>query len=301
VRLAFAVLFLIGCQKDDRPPQGQAPKGDDPRLAPAVVVEKTLTSPFLWSAKKDGNTTYFLGTMHLGVDARRLPPVVWQKLDEAKSFAMESNGGDPALMRLGRRRSGSLSDDLGPAYWDKLGAVLGKQRASEADPFKPVIAAIWMGTRELPETASMDHEVYEYARSNGKRVTYLEEAGKQVDMLERLLDVRMLKYMIDDADTGAKGQRALLAAYLDGDPDALLAAGTSERAAALAHGFSAAEYDAMSEELIYARNRAWIAGIEEIHADGIAFAAVGALHLVGPNSVLDLLQKRGFVVARVLN
>ena len=47
------------------------------------------------------------------------------------------------------------------------------------------------------------------------------------------------------------------------------------------------------------RNRAWVPQIEQLHADGGAFVAVGAGHLVGPANVVDLLAERGFTVTRV--
>ena len=46
-------------------------------------------------------TTYALGTIHLGVDPEsRLPPVVWDKLDAARAFAMETDLSDPVLTKI---------------------------------------------------------------------------------------------------------------------------------------------------------------------------------------------------------
>ncbi len=49
-----------------------------------------------------------------------------------------------------------------------------------------------------------------------------------------------------------------------------------------------------------ARNRAWIPQLAELMANGDpVFAAVGAGHLVGPDSVVDLLKAEGYTVTRL--
>ena len=53
------------------------------------------------------------------------------------------------------------------------------------------------------------------------------------------------------------------------------------------------------DELLFQRNAAWIPALEKLIDTGSAFVAVGAMHLSGPRSVLDLLAQRGYTVARV--
>ena len=68
----------------------------------------------------------------------------------------------------------------------------------------------------------------------------------------------------------------------------------------LDYEYAQAEYDESMEDLLYRRNASWIAAIEKMHATGNAFIAVGALHLMGPRSVLELLAQKGFRIARVM-
>jgi uncharacterized protein YbaP (TraB family) len=91
----------------------------------------------------------------------------------------------------------------------------------------------------------------------------------------------------------------MLAAYVAGDEPTMLALGDEERTDALHHGYTPAEYDREVDDLLYGRNASWIAPIEQLHAAGGGFVAVGALHLLGPRSVLDLLAHRGYRVTRV--
>jgi uncharacterized protein YbaP (TraB family) len=55
----------------------------------------------------------------------------------------------------------------------------------------------------------------------------------------------------------------------------------------------------MMEEMLYQRNASWIAEIEQMHAQGGGFIAVGAMHLLGKRSVLELLAARGYKITRI--
>jgi uncharacterized protein len=57
-----------------------------------------------------------------------------------------------------------------------------------------------------------------------------------------------------------------------------------------------AEFAAMEEVLMSARNRAWIPVLTDAAAEGPVFAAFGALHLAGQDGVLNLLQREGFTL-----
>ena len=55
----------------------------------------------------------------------------------------------------------------------------------------------------------------------------------------------------------------------------------------------------MMEELLYKRNASWIDAIDELHRADSAIVAVGAAHLIGKRSVLELLSARGYKITRV--
>jgi uncharacterized protein len=258
-----------------------------------------LPHPLFWSIAKDGKTTYALGTMHLGVDAEaQLPKRIWDTVDHAKTFAMETDLTDPAISHLGERKSGSLHEDLGPEYWKKLEREL---PARLVDDKKPVIAATLLSMKGLPPTPPMDGALLAHARDHKAKVIYLETAAVEVAVLEKVMDIRTLKMLLDDPKQAEADAKEMLAAYVAGDEARIEKMATSQRDEALAHGFTAAEYDQLNEELLYARNAAWIPAIEKLHADGGGFIAVGALHLVGKRSVLDLLAKKGYTITRLEN
>jgi uncharacterized protein YbaP (TraB family) len=260
-----------------------------------------LKHPLFWSITKDGKTTYALGTMHIGVDAEtQLPQLVWDKLDKAKRFAMETDLGDPSLAGMGKRTSGTLHDDLGPVYWQKLQDLITPEMARGVDHMKPMIPATLLSLRGLPSTPPMDGVLLGRATNQKKELVYLEAASKQAVVLEKWMDLRVLKMMLDDPDKGITTSKKMLAAYIEGDEAKIVEISDSEKADALTHGFTAAEYDAEMADILYDRNASWIEPIEKLHAAGDAFIAVGALHLLGKRSVLDLLAAKGYIVTRLV-
>ncbi len=305
--LLVTLIALVGsaaCKKAPEPaapPVGQpiAPPAADPWQG-AVPAKDPLPRPFLWSAEKDGATTYLFGTMHVGVDAEaRLPQLVWDKLEAAAAFAVETDVSDPAIAGIGGRAGGTLRDELGPAYWKKLELAITPQLAQALVHKSAMIPATMLALRGLPSTPPMDGALLARAKHRSKQVVYLEPAARQAAILEQHLDGKALKHMLDDLPKIERQSKQLLEAYVAGDEARFLAITDEQRADALAHGYTAAEYDESMEDLLYRRNASWIAPIARMHAAGGAFVAVGAMHLIGKRSVLELLVQRGYRIARV--
>lgn len=259
-----------------------------------------LTRPLLWSAEKDGKTTYLFGTMHMGVDAAtRLPPVVWDKLAASPSFAMEADLEDPKIAEMIKPTPTSLRDQLGDAYWKKLETALGATIASAVEHMPPMIPITALAVRGLPPTAAMDKVLQERAKKAGKPIVFLEAATRQLEILATWMDIKALKMMLDELDGTEQRTKATLDAYIEGDERKMLALADSEKAEALSHGYTAAEFDREMDDVLYNRNASWVEPIDRVHASGGAFIAVGALHLIGPRSVTDLLTKHGYKVTRI--
>ena len=257
----------------------------------------------MWTATKDGKTTYFLGTMHLGVDAEaRMPDIVWKDFGASRSFAMETDLTSPAALKMAddiERPAGTLHDELGPTYWQKLVDALGPAVAKQVDGMKPFGPVTFLSMKGLPPTPPMDGVLRARAEREKKQLVFLEDAAIDEQVLEKWMDAKALKEMLDDLAETQQRQQEMLSAYLAGDDGKLLALNDEERASSLKHGYTAAEYDAELDDLLFNRNKSWIPAIEKLHAAGGGFVAVGCLHLLGPKSVLDLLKKDGFTVTRV--
>lgn len=276
-----------------------AAPAEDPWAQPAGKKDP-IPRPFFWSIEKAGKTSYALGTIHIGVDAElRLPQLVWDKLDSSKTFAMEMDTADIGVSGMGSRSKGTLESDLGPEYWEKFKKLVGAQVAAGLNKMKPMIAATMLSMRGLPMTPPMDGVLHGRALNQKKALVYFETAGKQAALLEKYMDVKMLKMMIDDGDKGVEQTKEMLAAYLAGDDAKMIALSESQRADSLKAGYSAKEYDAFMNDILYKRNADWIPAIEKLHNAGGGFIAVGAAHMIGKKSVIELLEKKGYKVTRL--
>jgi len=302
--LVAALGAASACRKAEPAPQQKpaevaAPAAAAPAPAPAPAPA-VIAKPLLWEVEKDGKQLQLLGTFHLGVDAaRELPPWVWQRFDAAHTFAMEADVMDPSLLAALRRTDGTtLDQELGAAHWAKLEQAIGADTAARLKTLAASAVTTVVMTHGLPPTAPMDMTLLERARAGGKAIVYLEPVDVQVRVL-RWLDGTTLKAMLDDLDgTRARNEKGL-AVFRSGD------------AAAMAEMVAPAEWKAMfrrsdaevaqaMDEMLYRRNASWIAGIEKLVAAGDAFVAVGAGHLVGDRSVIDLLLAKGYSVTRVI-
>ncbi len=253
-----------------------------------------------WSIEKDGKTSYALGTIHLGVDAEaRLPQIVWTKLDGAKTFAMETDLADPSLLKIADCTQCSLRRDLGDEYYKKLEGMLTADVARRVDGMKPMVATMRLSMRGLPPTPPMDGILLGRATNQHKQIVFLELASKEAAILDKWMNVKALKAMLDDAANAEQNTKEMLDAYTAGDEARMIAFSDEERVEALKHGYTPAEYDQQTEDLLYARNASWIDPIEKLHAAGGGFIAVGAMHLVGKKSVLELLAKKGYKITRL--
>ena len=311
--LVVAILAAhTACKKPDAlgpqaVPAAQAVHGDvgargsaaDPWSARSVAKDP-LPHPLFWAVEKDGKTTYVLGTMHMGVDPEaRIPEPVWKKLDDAKAFAMETDLSKAGALDVLRHDGGSLHADLGDAYWKKLEEAVGADRARQLDGMKPMIPATLLSMRGLPDTPAMDGALFGRASAENKRIVFLEPIEREEQVLDKWMDVRALEAMLDDLPGGEQHSKDMLAAYVAGDEAKIQALTDAERADFKKTGRTDAEYDQQMEDLLFARNASWIPELEQLHADGGGFVAVGAMHLIGPRSVLDLLRQRGYKVTRL--
>jgi len=319
VNMKRAVVFVTlvaalapGCKKGPEPtatPSTTAPAPSARAVndsAPAAVAERRgaaselLAHPLFWAVEKSGNTTYFLGTMHAGIDAeRRLPALVWNKLHDARAFAMEADLDDPAAAAAIQPTASSLRDELGDAYWHKLETAIGAATARAVEHLPPMVPAVALSTRGLPSTPAMDKVLSARAVGEHKPIVFLEPATRQLEILGKWMDVKALRLMLDELPEGERRARAMLDAYVEGDERAIVAISDRERESALRHGYTAAEYEQEMTEMLYDRNASWIDALEKLHAEGGAFVAVGAMHLLGPRSVLELLARKGYQVRRL--
>jgi uncharacterized protein YbaP (TraB family) len=136
----------------------------------------------------------------------------------------------------------------------------------------------------------VDRYLLRKALSDGKEVLGLEDLREQVAVFDDLSAAQqqaVLSQTLHELDRTDEILAEMAAAWRDGRLDEL----QSELLEAYA------EFPELYAPLVENRNRAWITKLEALAAnDATYLVVVGALHLVGDNSVVELLRARGFEV-----
>jgi uncharacterized protein len=259
----------------------------------------------LWSVAGKTNTVYLLGSVHFLSQSEQLPPVVDHAYGEAESLIMEIDMDDldreemqRATLELGMLPADqSLEQHLGP---EKYAQVAEKARSLGLDGavlqrFRPWLAAITLVQLHLMKmgldpSAGVEHRLTQRATRDSKPIQGLETMREQLGIMAGLPEKQQrefLMYSVEDSERATREIEAVLAAWRKGDGRAL--------ADLLAQGF--AEYPDLYRPLTVDRNRKWLTQIEPLLDDADDYLiVVGTLHLVGKDSVLELLEGKGHKV-----
>jgi len=267
--------------------------------------------PALWSVRDKDSTIYLFGTVHVldGYTKWRTEKVnralgasqeLWVEVADAGDPSAMAQAVAPLVQRLAVDPSIRLSTRVPAADWEALGAaapMLGA-KADDFEPLKPWAVAFMLDSiavRDGGFQASLgaDSLLVRLAREQGKPVHGFETANGQIQMLANLpmeAQVQMLHSSLEGVSQGTFGLMALVRAWSRGDTTKL------ER---LAVDPMRQESPAFYRALIVARNEAWADKLEDrLKGSGVSFVAVGAAHLIGPDSVQALLAKRHAAVRR---
>jgi hypothetical protein len=285
------------------PPSALAPTGEASPL------------PRAWLYRVEGGATpsYLFGTMHVGVALpRALPPPLDSALYAARTLVMEldiraaarflregprvrrarSEWIDRALPReTWRRLCSELAyvagpDEIAPLPAGALAAYLRQVRMADVESTEDG----WEHVPGTPSPTHLDRWIYDWADAWRMPIVALEtpeEAVAALSAVPRPSALQTLRHIVDEAETARDEARRLRHAYLSLDEaevlEVLSAMSPEER-----------------EATFHRRNEAWLTRLLPELREGNAFVAVGLAHLIGEGSVIELLEREGLTVERVL-
>jgi uncharacterized protein YbaP (TraB family) len=257
----------------------------------------------LWELHGKHNTVYLLGSIHtLRASDYPLAPAVVDAYKNAKSLVMEIdlNELDSAEVQSEMLASATLTD--GKTLHDILGAARYARAETMArevgldlalfDQFAPWFAAEAISQMQLMQLGfdpSSGVEMYFVgrARTDGKSIAGLETAHDQLVLFESMPMETQSNYLLaslEQAHDLPKDVNDMVRAWQRGDTHWFESEVKSDL------GRDPAVY----QSLLVSRNRKWIARIERLlDDDENHLVIVGTAHLVGRDSVIDLLQKDG--------
>lgn len=312
IRVTLMTTVLLACGAEERaavptPASRPVPDLDDTSLT-EEAIQATANAvcpsarPQFWRVSRAGKISFILGTTHLGVGLDKLPASAIDALAGARLAVFEtvSDGQDDADIMLPADEP-SLAEQLGAADWRRLELLLGPQLAPRVTRLKPAIVVALLQSLYVDKTAALDEELIAAANARDIPVRGLETDAFQQRLLDRWLDLRFLRCSLAAVDSRRELQAdamAKLSHYCSG-ADGPPGPSAKERQDMLAGGYSEAEVDLLVEELLFARNRAWLPQLEPMLAGGGAFIAVGVDHLSGPRGIIAMLRARGHILAPV--
>jgi uncharacterized protein YbaP (TraB family) len=213
-----------------------------------------------WIVKGAHNTVYLLGSVHVLKPADSdLPAEALRAYTSAKALVMEILGLDPEFFSA----------------------------------YQPWFAAMALQQAELAKEgfdagSGVDEQFAQRAATDHKPIIGLETVDQQLGIFANLSNAqqrRFLLYSLDDAEDTEHAADAVVSAWRVGDVKKL------ERL--LSESFE--QYPELFRMLTTDRNRQWLPTITQLlHEDQDYMVIVGALHLVGKDGVVQLLQQAGY-------
>lgn len=289
----------------DCPPVSQAPTP----AALQVAQRNARDRGFLWRITRDGHSSYLYGTLHVGKLEWVFPgSTVRRALLEADTLALELDISDPATLQT--IAAGTAADPQSPALPPALETRLAQQMTAACvapaalAPQHPLMRAVTLSMLAarragLEPAFGQETMLASTARARQMPIVALETVTLQLASLiprDPALALDMLDQTLAQIETGAaqRGAARLATSWATGRLDEL--AHYERWCECVATEQDRAALRRLNDD----RNPAMADRIASLHADGRRlFAAVGALHMTGPNALPALMAARGFSVDRI--
>ena len=257
-----------------------------------------------WEVKGRHNSIYLLGSVHMlkAVDSA-LPPEALRAYAASKVLVMEldlNGDGSESLLASGADLE-TLPD--GKTLADAVGPQLYAQLLSRFEPlgvdaeiishFQPWFAALMLQQLELTKSgfeaaAGIDEQFALMAQADQKPIIGLETMEEQLGFFAQLSVEQQREFLrstLQDSASAESESNAVVNAWQHGDTvklEQLLREGSKE---------SPELYRLLTTD----RNRRWLPKITALlNGDSNYMVIVGALHLIGHDGLIDLLQHQGF-------
>ncbi len=277
--------------------------------APAAQARTNVARPALWEISDADTTIYLFGTIHL------LPEnYSWQspKLQKAMGGAQQLmvetivDEKDPSKL-MSAMASLAFSPNLPPLASrvapEKRAALAEAIRQSGFPPqafdrMETWAAAFILLGNQFRHMGLKGQEGVEIVLRNdfatqGKPIGELETNLEQLSFFDKLPENaqrQLLEGSIEEPASMSKDFQQMLASWVKGDVAGIAASFNRDLSGS----------PELQQALIKQRNANWSKWIEQrMGKPGAILIAVGAGHLAGPNSVVDILQRDGYRVRRI--
>lgn len=301
--LLLAVNGVVVAQGAACPP---TPKPFTPELFTAAAAQ-AKDRGFLWKITQGGHSSFLYGTMHVGKAEWMAPgPQVRLALQQTDMMGMELDPLDETVQQqlaagtsgLARKLPAALQARLS-RHW-KVQCLPSPGPETQASEMQAFALSFMIGRSDgYDPTYGSEIMLSLIGRGLARPIVSLESVALQLNAMLAKDDAEaseMVRDVLDALDQGKLQQllRKTAQIWEQGDLEAM------ERYAQWCECLDTESDRQLMNRLQEGRNPGLALRIAEIHGSGKRlFAAVGALHMVGPQGIPALLEKRGFRIERV--
>jgi hypothetical protein len=278
-------------------------------IAVFALAAPAKADPAMWEVRDRDSAIRVFGSVHmLPPDLQWRTPVLEDAIAKSEHVYFETDVGPRGFLALTIKMTIASFQQMSSPW---LYLLTDQELAQLTDALAPLgmtveqagVTPPWMVSMQLAGALMSGEGSAAYSFNAGvewtlqwdlvpDRKAYLETPGEQFDLIAAgTIEEQVATLVAMLAETGesdALGE--VIRAWATGDVDALAASVAPKNEAE----------QASIDVLLLSRNRNWIPTLERLLAENREdLVVVGAAHLAGEGSVLDLLEKAGYTVTRI--
>lgn len=272
------------------------------------LAEPRQAAPAFWKVEGKHNTLWLLGSVHvLTKDHYPMAEKVETAFAESPVLIVEADvlNTDPVAMQQALMRTGSLpagqnlQSFLGAAKFERASELATKQGYNLAlmQSMRPWLVSMMIAMNEFAKlgyTPDQGVDIYFLSRAGDeKSVVSLETVEQQLQIfadMQPQVEKDQLLHTLEQLGAFETYLKNMMTAWESGNLGALESVLIEEFA----------EYPDLYQALVVKRNQNWVQTLKPIleNSKQDHFMTVGALHLVGEHSLIDMLRKQGYEVTQ---
>ena len=262
----------------------------------------------LWEVSSGKGTLFLLGTVHLlKPGSHTVSPAAEAAFEQAQTILLEldlDEAESPASRQLFARKAMLQGETLEDKVSSETLALAVEKTGEMGLPFarlrslKPWSLSLSLALFKLQALGfdprhGVDRYYFDRGKQAGKEMGALETMEYQLDRFDGMpdrLQEEMLVQTLEDLDGLEEETERLVRAWSRGKAEAL--------AELMRESFE--DFPGLYQRLIVERNNNWLIRLKPLlDRPGTTLLVVGALHLVGAESVVELLKKQGYTVKQL--
>lgn len=262
----------------------------------------------LWQVSSEKGTLFLLGTVHLlKPGTHTVSPAAEAAFEQAQTILLEldlDQAESPATQQLfvrkallqGETLKAKVSSEtlaLAKEKTEAMGLAFDRLRNLKPWSLSLSLSLFKLQTLGFDPEHGVDRYYFDQGKQAGKKMGALETMEFQLDLFDGMSDRLQEEFLLQtlgELDRLGEETEQLVQAWSGGEVEVL--------EELMQKSFE--DYPNLYQRLVVDRNKNWVLRIEPLlDRPGTTLVVVGALHLVGADSVVELLKKQGYAVKQL--